>query len=471
MNTSFQRSLLVTTALSAALISGAALADNVITDGGNASVVIIGNYDNSGGNEGVFLYSNRNNAVASVTVQSDGTASMNAANTLSLNSGGLLSINGNGGAVNVNSNTVSVTGNSNLTLNSASINVNGATNVNTGSSTSTVTIGNGANTTYLNSGNTVVTGTTSINASNNAVTNINTGSSNSAVNIGNGANTTNLSSGITNVTGTTNVNTAANATTNINSGTSNAAVTIGNSANATSINSATTNIGTGAFTSAVNLGSTQTGTNVNTRAGNAATTVANNSITSYVQGASGVNGALSIVNANQTGAVVDTNGKITMGTTTQTTAALTVTNALGNAHGLAVQQTQTVLTGGNTSTSFTLNDNGATFANSATGAPVKVTGVADGVNSFDAVNVRQLRGVYAGVAGTAAMANIPPIDAGKTFALGAGLGGFKGQGAIAVGAAVRVGDNAQVRASMSSSLNTDTGSRNTAFAIGAGLSF
>lgn len=52
-------------------------------------------------------------------------------------------------------------------------------------------------------------------------------------------------------------------------------------------------------------------------------------------------------------------------------------------HGVAVSATQTVITGGTTSTSLTLNDRAATFANTVTGGPTTVTGVADGVADFD----------------------------------------------------------------------------------------
>jgi hypothetical protein len=64
----------------------------------------------------------------------------------------------------------------------------------------------------------------------------------------------------------------------------------------------------------------------------------------------------------------------------------------GQAHGLAVNQNRTVLSGGTRSTSLTLNDDGATFANTATGGPARVTGVADGAHNFDAINYGQLRG-------------------------------------------------------------------------------
>ena len=426
---SFHRSLLVTTALSAALVSGVSLAaDAIVTT--EANVYIAGNNDSSSGSEGVYITSNSGSGPvapfqATLGLFSNGQATLGANNILTLNGG--------------------------------------VTNINSGSTMSLATT---TNTSITSGGNTTIT-TTGTNTITGATNNIGSTGNTTIASVG----TNTITGAANNILGATSINASNNAVTNINTGTSTSAVTIGNSLNTTNINSATTNIGTGAFSSLVTIGSTQAGTRINTTAGNATTTVANNTINSSVQGTGSINGALSVVNTGQTGAVVDANGKITSGTTTQTTAALTVTNALGNTHGLVVQQNQTVISGGNNSTSFTLNDNGATFANSATGAPVKVTGVADGVNSYDAVNVRQLHGVYAGVAGTAAMANIPAIQSGKTYALGIGVGGFKGQGAVAVGAAIRLSDHAQLRASLSSGLNNDTGSRNTAVAVGAGFSF
>ena len=96
-----------------------------------------------------------------------------------------------------------------------------------------------------------------------------------------------------------------------------------------------------------------------------------------------------------------------------------------------------------------MNDNGARFSNSANGAPVKVTGVADGTGDFDAVNFRQLKGVAAGVAGTSAMANIPQVDQSKRFAVGLGLGNFQSMTAVALGASYRASENIAVRVSAS----------------------
>ena len=132
----------------------------------------------------------------------------------------------------------------------------------------------------------------------------------------------------------------------------------------------------------------------------------------------------SIVNAGQSGYVADAHGKITAGTTTEATSAMVVTNGYGNTHGFIVSESSATMSGGTQSTSLTLNNGGAFFSNASTGAPVRVTGVADGTTDFDAVNYRQLREVKRGIAGVSAMSNIPAIQNGKTYAVSAGCGLF-----------------------------------------------
>ncbi len=147
-------------------------------------------------------------------------------------------------------------------------------------------------------------------------------------------------------------------------------------------------------------------------------------------------------------------------------ARLTVTNSLGNTHGLVVGESSTTLSGGTRSTSLTLNDNGASFSNAATGAPVRVTGVANGSGDFDAVNVRQFSSAVAGVA---ASANIPGMDTNKTTSVGIGLGSYMNSQALAFGGSYRFSDNGVLRASLATGLNT--GGSKTSFGIGAGWSW
>lgn len=54
----------------------------------------------------------------------------------------------------------------------------------------------------------------------------------------------------------------------------------------------------------------------------------------------------------------------------------------------------------------------------------------------------------AGIAGVAAMANIPEVSSHQTFSVGVGVGGFDGQQAVAAGASARVNDNLTVKASV-----------------------
>jgi hypothetical protein len=180
------------------------------------------------------------------------------------------------------------------------------------------------------------------------------------------------------------------------------------------------------------------------------------------------NGQTSIANTGASGTRVDTNGKITTGIVDQSTASMTLTNGVGDTHGLIVTESQATISGGTRSSSMTLNDNGATFSNSSNGAPIQVHGVADGTQDFDAVNYRQLNGVAAGVAGVSAMANIPPVDQNKTFAFGAGLGSFQGQTALSLAGSYRMAANAVVKASVST---TNGDANRTVYGVGVGYSW
>ncbi len=147
-------------------------------------------------------------------------------------------------------------------------------------------------------------------------------------------------------------------------------------------------------------------------------------------------------------------------------ASLQVKNTQGNTHGLVVGETSTTLSGGTKSTDLTLNDNGATFGNSATGAPVKVTGVANGTADFDAVNVRQFSSAVAGVA---AAANIPGLDTNKTSSVGVGLGSYMNSQALAFGGSYRFSDKGVLRATLATGLNG--GGSKTSIGVGAGWSW
>ena len=174
---------------------------------------------------------------------------------------------------------------------------------------------------------------------------------------------------------------------------------------------------------------------------------------------------MAIVNTGGSGANVDANGKITTGIVNQTTGSLIVTNGLGNTHGFVVDEDSATISGGTRSSSLTLNDNGATFSNSASGAPIQVHGVADGTSDFDAVNVRQFAGAVASVA---AMASIPGVDTNKTASFGVGYGNYMGKSALAMGGSMRISDNGVIKANLA----TNTGGRSkVTVGVGAGWSW
>ncbi|MGB0966313.1 MAG: YadA-like family protein, partial [Litorivicinus sp.] len=153
--------------------------------------------------------------------------------------------------------------------------------------------------------------------------------------------------------------------------------------------------------------------------------------------------------ANTGGASVDANGALSTSGATGATASLTLTNSQNNTHGMVVTESQTTISGGTTSSSLTLDDRGATFSDSSTGAPVQVHGVDDGTADFDAVNVRQFGGA---IAATAAMAQIPELDSNATGNLGIGVASFMGYQGLAVATQVRVNERTVIRGGVSSNL-------------------
>jgi hypothetical protein len=338
---------------------------------------------------------------------------------------------------------------------------------------------------------------TSINASINAATNINTGTSTSAVSIGNsgnyGTNNVNAYSGNTTMSLTNNVATlkagstlASNGSTGVNSGTGSGGLTIYNTAQTIGAGTTipTTLSPTGILTGKTyqnkingNLlvdGNVYINGTLDYVSSNTANTTVIGSTSgvgaSVLAGATAATtGGTAIVMKGATGTqtVVDANGKITnvVTTATQSTAALTLTNGIGNTHGLVVTESQATLSGGTRSSSLTMGDNGATFSDAQTGAPVQVQGVNDGTKDFDAVNVRQFAGAIASVV---AMANIPQVDQDKQVAFGMALGSFMGKTALAAGVTYRFTRNGVLKGSLSSALNS---SHKTAVGVGAAWSY
>ncbi|WP_288822023.1 YadA-like family protein [uncultured Leclercia sp.] len=70
----------------------------------------------------------------------------------------------------------------------------------------------------------------------------------------------------------------------------------------------------------------------------------------------------------------------------------------------------------------------------------------------------------AGIAGVAAMANIPQVIQGQTFSVGAGVGNTDSESALAVGASARASENVVVKASVSNDTQHN-------FVVGAGVSY
>ena len=114
---------------------------------------------------------------------------------------------------------------------------------------------------------------------------------------------------------------------------------------------------------------------------------------------------------------------------------------------------------------MTLNDWGATFSNN--GSPARVTGVADGVNQYDAVNFGQLQKSYIGIASVSALAAIPNTMPGKRFAIGAGYGYFENESALALGLKASILDCISVQAGV----GFGVGQSNSDYSANAGISY
>jgi len=248
---------------------------------------------------------------------------------------------------------------------------------------------------------------------------------------------------------------------------------------------ATNNIGTGYGASTNNFGNTNLSTTNSMSAGNSSSFMGNGVSTTSVQSGGGVgnsilggttsaNSGTVLRGATGTYATVNANGKIEMttGSPAESTTAMTLTNGLGNVHGMVVTERQATMSGGINSSSMTLNDYGATFSNSATGRPIQVHGVADGTTNFDAVNLQQLNAVKLGIAGVAAMNNIPALPADKNFNIGVGVGGFDSKQSFALGANARITENLVIKASASHGINAnDSNVNTTTWGLGGALSW
>jgi hypothetical protein len=146
----------------------------------------------------------------------------------------------------------------------------------------------------------------------------------------------------------------------------------------------------------------------------------------------------------------------TVGGTLAVTGATTLTGAL-TSNGITntgnISTTGNMSAGGNASVGGNLSVAGdASVGGTLDMTNGQIKNVANGTAPGDAVNFGQLQDarkkLEGGIASTAAMANIPLVDPGKTFALGVGMGSHGGQGAFAVGGSYRFNATTVIRGSI-----------------------
>jgi hypothetical protein len=160
-----------------------------------------------------------------------------------------------------------------------------------------------------------------------------------------------------------------------------------------------------------------------------------------VTGATTLNGATQINNTlGVTGATTIGSASGTGGNTVKVDSSGIVLSTSGvGANSVAVTSAGTVATGGGAS--MRLANGVATFAG-ANSAPIRVTGVLDGQDQYDAVNRGQLNEVEKkakrSAAGAAALVGIPQVEQGKNFNIGVGVGGVESEAAFAVGGSARI---------------------------------
>ena len=295
--------------------------------------------------------------------------------------------------------------------------------------TGALTANGGTSTTTL-----VVTGASMTNGITNTGNINNSGAVKTATLAVSGASTT---TGITNTGDITNSGAVKTATLVVSGASTTTGITnTGNINNSGSVNTSTLVV-TGATTT---TGITNTGNITNSGAVNTATLV--------VTGATTTTGITNTGNINNSGAV---NTATLVVTGASTTTGITNTGDI---------KTATLTSTGNATIGGALSVAGdAKIAGSATiGGGLRVggiiSGVANGLAPNDAVNIGQLgdarRELARGIAGSSALAGIPQVDPSKTFSLGAGLGTYSGESAIAIGISARYTNNMIAKAAISS---------------------
>lgn len=147
---------------------------------------------------------------------------------------------------------------------------------------------------------------------------------------------------------------------------------------------------------------------------------------------------------------------------------LGVTNAGGQEHGIFIGTTQTVISGGTSTTTITLTDDGADFGGA------QITGIAAGTADNDAVNLSQLNAAvasvngaingaldsaYAGIAIANAMDVVLPQE-GNNLSMRLGAGYYGSASAYGLTVVGRVRDNVFIDVAYGLSTEKNSGSSN-----------
>jgi hypothetical protein len=239
-----------------------------------------------------------------------------------------------------------------------------------------------------------------------------------------------------------------------------AGVSMAGGANSLTVNATGTNIlGNTNINGNLLVSGTITGTNTNAASG---ILIGNNGLT--------IDGPTNTVSLTADNNAIAIDGRSRLSLAPTETSLMVWNSTTGSAHGLVIGQNSTVLSGGTTSTSLTLDDNGATFTNTATGGPARITGVADGTSRYDAVNVGQLnrkldslgRKAYSGTASVAALSGVPAPIEGKMMSVGMGYGNYNGENAVAIGAKA----NIQKMIGVTAGVGISNGQTTTALGVG-----
>ena len=184
------------------------------------------------------------------------------------------------------------------------------------------------------------------------------------------------------------------------------------------------------------------------------TTLNANSVSANTLSATGnanIGGTLAVTGATTLTGALTANGGITTTTLNATTITASNLSTTGNS-----------AVAGNSTVGGSLSVTGQTLTHGINNSGSQITNVANGTTTYDAVNYGQLTSATSalkteieandrvaryGIASAAAMSNLPGIDAGKTFGVGAAFGSYKGATSVAAGFSARVAPSGVVKAS------------------------